>query len=475
VRGFWRWAAFVGFVALIGAVGAYATHKIRLRIEANLSQAIQMPVRIHRMTFRPRGIVLHRVGIQFPNLKGSMDHPPIVAERIQVEGSLWAIFRYGLFPSRPDPKAFSNIAVRELKLSFAGFPMVAQGNLHLGRVLLGQVEVEGWMSFRHPLLNGYLEATGPVTAPVLLGWFDGLPSGRTHFLAQLRLTHHGVELSHLELPRGWRAVGRMDVLTPPKTPSSTRWQGQLDLVGPKDRFRLEVEPKDKRTIRMSLSMHREGLPVNRMEGEVRMTRQALHLQLTFFDASVRLEGQIASEPPYPIRMVAILDQMELERLAQWFPDRMGGVKVSGRVSGQVELSGSWPHMESRGELLAEEGRFNQQRIAKMVVRFHGNGPLVTIEPSLMVKPDGSFRMEGQVDLRRMGQSDFFRAIRLSPSTRDFSWAGWQIRPTSGWQGEDDGIQMVRARGIQGSEEAMELSIRVNRDERFVGMEKRKRF
>jgi hypothetical protein len=44
------------------------------------------------------------------------------------------------------------------------------------------------------------------------------------------------------------------------------------------------------------------------------------------------------------------------------------------------------------------------------------------------------QMEGALDLRRIGQPDFFRMVKLTSVNKGVEVAGWQLRPVPGGTG-----------------------------------------
>jgi hypothetical protein len=202
------------------------------------------------------------------------------------------------------------------------------------------------------------------------------------------------------------------------------------------------------------------------------------VQAQLFQEQALLEGELGLEPPYHLAAVLRLSGLELQSVAEWFSQRLGGARIAGRVSGQVELSGTSHEILSRGELFGEEGRFNQQAIRGMKLRFHGKGPILWIESSHLVRAEGTLGMEGSVDLRRLGRPDFFQGVRLKSTGRNaVSWAGWQVGPLPGWRGDAPGVQMRRSASSasEGGEGAVGVNIQVNQDEEFVGIERRGKF
>ena len=108
----------------------------------------------------------------------------------------------------------------------------------------------------------------------------------------------------------------------------------------------------------------------------------------------------------------------------------GALPVSGRVEGWIHLQGPWRRLVSQGELFSRNGTFRQERFDLATLRFLGSGPVLKVQDSGVIFSEGALRMEGAVDLRRIGQPDFFRQIRLSSTDKSMAFSGWRVRPVS---------------------------------------------
>jgi hypothetical protein len=190
----------------------------------------------------------------------------------------------------------------------------------------------------------------------------------------------------------------------------------------------------------------------------------------------------------------------------------GGLPISGRVEGWVHLQGPWTRLVSQGELFSRNGTFRQRRFELATLRFSGLGPILQIQDSGIRFPGESMRIEGSVDLRRIGQPHFFRQVRLNSTGKSMTFGGWEVSPVSvqspggpmggpggGASGlvaqrmtEDEKVSVHLAYEVDEEirpepmthpkvevgyslSEQERLKVRLDRDENFLGVEHRKRF
>lgn len=386
---------------------------------------------------------------------------PLV-ERLQIQGPLLPLL------GRGDVKRVESITLTGVTLSVAGIPLQAQGRLFLRGGAGSVTQCDGWLSLQHPLLKGLVEISGPVTDPILLGWVEGVRSGRIYFVAQLEVAGNGVRLVRMDLPDGWSLSGTLG----------------------RNRAVLWVHPEDQIPQEMVLEWNR-------------VSPSEMDLEATFLDDQISLRGRVGLKPPYPVDLVLDLKQAQIAELAPWILPAGKVPHLAGRIQGRVNLTGNVKQALSRGEILSGRGRFNREIFNGVSLRFQGVGPILQVQNSQLSKPEGILLMEGTVDLRRLGQQNFFSQIRLSPIEKAVHWDGWQVRSLANGKPGASGLQMQRKTAQDRVEVGLDyqidsqaptdsvqkegvemnyslssderLNLRLDRDKEFVGLEHRRQF
>jgi len=210
-----------GLFLSLGAISGLALEGVKAQVERGLTQFLQTPISIRRLTLTPWKMTLHGVAFQADPESGAL----LSVDRLQISG----------------PSADRSVTVTGLTLSFAGIPLHGEGHLFLTAVsgsVLGQggssVRCEGWLAFEHPFFRGEVEVSGKASEPVLLGWLEGMNALRRHFVGQLIFAEEGVRLSQMEIQGGWSARGVIQ--RGGSLRSFLRWEG------PEGQFELRVEP-----------------------------------------------------------------------------------------------------------------------------------------------------------------------------------------------------------------------------------------
>ncbi len=436
--------AITALFLLFGGGLLLAADQARQKLEREFSQFLHVPVRIQRLTFSGRRTTLHRIRLDSAA-------SPLSIDRLQIEGSPFGKSR--------------SLTIRELNLSLAGIPLWGQGRLFLSPQSGGPPAVEGWLTFAHPWVSGRVEVAGPITEPVLLGWAGQSRFGRRHFVGRLSLADGRAELQQLEIQGGWR--GQATLLA--RTGGDSSWSGRLKLSGPDGRFDLELAPIAEGWTRAVLWAHRDGLAAQEFLLEWRVRRSQLEFRLKLFGSEAALEGEVTIRPPFPGEVRINLQDLKLRNAADWLLPGLSTQRLGGRVWGRAVLSGTQERLVSDGELSGMEGQFGLQRIDGISLRFQGVGPILQIRNSHLLGAEGPMAMEGAVDLRRIGQPDFFRMVKLTSVNPGVEVAGWQVRRGPG----GSGVQMHRAAKEDGV--PVGLSIQVDQEEKVVGLEHRSKF
>ena len=469
----------LGFLLLTVGGLALAVERGRVKLEQNLSQLLQSPVHIHRLTLSPSRLTLHQVSLR-PLGEGSGGDPQTPAlvsvDRLQIQG--WFLGRN------------SSVEVTGLSLSLAGVPLTAQGRVSLTTAPGSVARCEGWLAFEHPFISGRVELSGKVSEPILLGWLEGPEGVRRHFVAQLNVTREAITLSQAQIQGGWWASGTLNF--------SPR-RGVLQLVGLKERFELQIDPLPKAGGRFHAWMRREDQIPQELAARWILRRSYLELSANFLREQVSLNGRIYLTAPYPLDLTLDLRDMEMADLADRIFLRRRSMAISGQMDGQVRLKGPLRCLVSQGEVRGHDAKVGRGELTQAVLRFTGLGPIVKIENSQMTRPSGTVLVEGTVDVRRFGQPDFFKGLHLSSMEKALNLSGWRMSPTPGGFGlwisrnalpkqvavklayevdqevQPEPVAREKMEVAYPLSEEERLNIRLDRQEGFLGVEHRKKF
>ncbi len=469
---------------LIAAAFLIVVESGRLQMEKSLGHLLQSRIRIGRLSVSTHRLTLHRVSIQplTADLSGK-NTALLVIERLQIQGSPLRFFQ--------QQEWLKSVSVTGLTVSFAGVPLQAEGRVFLNVAPDASVRCEGWLTLQHPLLKGQIEVTGPVRQPVLLGWLEGPRVGRKHFVSQLVLSLGEVELSRMELQGGWFARGSL-------RREEMKVRGLLNVAGPEGRYELRAESLPSGGGQALFWMQLEDQIPMELTANWLAHRSNLDFQAGLNGEQVGLNGRVALRPPYPVDLSLDFKGTRMVDMARWLLPPGKIPRLEGRLEGQVRLSGPLNRIISRGEVYSRNGKFGRESFTLAALRFQGVGPVLHVQNSQFAQAGGGILLvEGAVDLRRLGQKNFFSEMRLASVDKSLTWDGWRMTPhgSSGLQmqkGEQDRMevglnfeldQSVQTEPVTRQEIELQypvssdqsLSMRMDRDGEFLGLERRKKF
>ncbi len=332
----------------------------------------------------------------------------------------------------------------------------------------------------HPFLEGRVEISGSVREPIFLGWIQG-PGGRRHFVGRLEFGPDEIRLARLDVQGGVTLSGRLM--------KGTERKGRLLLY-----LYPAAAAGGSRTTAL---WPEEQAPVGMELAWEPVSRSGLKIHGQTLDGQVSLEGRWDPKAPDPLEAALQFQEASLSELLAWVLPRKDRPRLEGWVRGRIQLNQLADRLISQGELFAQEIRFNAARFDELTLRFRGTGPWFQIQDSHMARPGEVLRMEGLLDLRRLGQPTFFKEVRLTPADKSLNWNGWKMTPLGsglqvqrqaaqdrvevGFSYEMDGQVQPEPVQREGVEVGMpiapdkRLQVRMDREGEFLGVEHRKQF
>ena len=466
----------------------------RLQLENSLSQLFNTPVHIHRIFITPRQLVLRGVSLE-ANL-------PVVIDRLQVKGDILSAVRQRSFSAWWQQGGVQSVRMTRLTFSVGGIPLQAQGSVFLTPVPVGSApRCEGWINVEHPFLTAKVEVSGTTAQPQLFGW-PKTPKGRQHhFVSQWNIDQESVRCARMDIQGGWsfraflaqeRAKGARIRRVP--------WHGLWKLHGPQEDFELDFQEVSTAGGRAVLRLKEQDQLPQEISWIWTVHRSFVDLKGDLFGEQVHWNGQVDLRAPYPMEMRLNLKGLNLSDAAAWVLSRhQVPQSLTGRVRGTVVLKGPLRRLLSRGELFSDSFNFSHHEFSRSAIRFQGIGPMLQIQNSQMTRPSGVLLVEGTLDVRRLGQPDFFSAMHLSSLEKSLSFGGWGMSSISGQSGvtlrrtnEKDRVSVgwnyqmdtdvqsepVERQGVEVGypiSSSEKVSVRLNKDEEFFGVEHRTKF
>ena len=81
-------------------------------------------------------------------------------------------------------------------------------------------------------------------------------------------------------------------------------------------------------------------------------------------------------------------------------------------------------LRSNIEMDVKKGSIATLAFESLNAHFKGEGPIITIEDSRIIRDSGYFVLAGDMDLRKMGKGSMFANLRLVGDDKAIDWDGW---------------------------------------------------
>ncbi|MBI3322125.1 MAG: hypothetical protein HYZ94_00390 [Candidatus Omnitrophica bacterium] len=445
----------------LGAVLFGGEELARAALQQALSRAFQVPVSIRRLSFSTRDITLH--GVSLSASRSAAASAPVAIRRVRIEGSPFSTLGRRLFTRSWKEETQETLTVTGLTLLIGGVPLHSDGRVTVTAGPDRPAGCEGRLTLDHPVVRGEIDISGRALHPVVYGWIEGAGAVRRRFISQFHLSAEGVGLDRMEIQGGWTAEGWVSM-----PGAGSGWKGDLHVSGPEGRrYELRLEPLSGKRLRLAAQLFREGAPPKKVSVVWKVRRSRLELDADLLGEEAKLTGVVELNPPHKLDMKLQFRQLDVQEMLECYFPGVVSSPVSGRVEGQVTLGGFTQRPVSAGELLSREGSMGPMKFDSMRLRFEGQGPLLHIHDSQIVKPKGVVSMEGTVDLRKIGQQDFFRHVRLNSTEPGVDLLGLEMSVTKDGSG---GIQLGREISPQ-----EQVNLRVQGEEEILSVEHRRKF
>jgi len=173
--------------------------------------------------------------------------------------------------------------------------------------------------------------------------------------------------------------------------------------------------------------------------------------------------------------------------------------VSGTLNTRCTFKGPMAKVHSDIHMEARKGTIATLTFESLNAHLKGEGPMITIEDSRIIRDSGYFVLAGEIDLRKIGKASMFESIRLVGDDKAINWDGWDtskvlnIRETTMKKAINDDISLDFKKFVTediidesikyGDEIQLEyklhpndsLTVMVGQDKDFVGIEHKNKF
>ncbi len=166
-----------------------------------------------------------------------------------------------------------------------------------------------------------------------------------------------------------------------------------------------------------------------LKGSYRISGETLEVSNLSLGQMFYLNGKFGLVEPHLVDAVAVTDNMNISQVLSAINAGYGS-HVSGALNSKSELKGAIKKLKTNVRLEMKKGNIGDVNFEYLSVSLKGDGPVMRIEDSRIIRESGPVVIGGEIDLRRMGKESMFENIKVLDGENTMAWDGWE---TAKWQ------------------------------------------
>ncbi|MCX5666596.1 MAG: hypothetical protein NT036_06155 [Candidatus Omnitrophica bacterium] len=166
-----------------------------------------------------------------------------------------------------------------------------------------------------------------------------------------------------------------------------------------------------------------------LKASYKISKETLEVSDLDLGHMLYLNGKFGLREPHIIDMVAVTDNMNMPQVLSVINAGYGSY-VSGSMNSKSELKGTVNNLKTNIHFEMRKGRIGEVNFDYLSVSLKGDGPMMRIEDSRVMRESGPVVLGGEIDLRRIGKESIFENIKVLNGENTMAWDGWE---TAKWQ------------------------------------------
>lgn len=142
-----------------------------------------------------------------------------------------------------------------------------------------------------------------------------------------------------------------------------------------------------------------------------------------------INGKFGLKEPYLIDAVAVTDNVNLNQALCIFNPRYTSF-LGGTMNSKWEFKGPAANIRSKVHLEVRKGAISEMNFDFLNATLKGDGPMVRIEDSRIMRESGYLILAGEMDMRKVGKDSLFENIKITDGEKAIMWDSWD---TAKWQ------------------------------------------
>ncbi len=166
-----------------------------------------------------------------------------------------------------------------------------------------------------------------------------------------------------------------------------------------------------------------------LKASYRISKEALEISGLDLGHMFYLNGKVGLSEPYLMDMVAVTDNMNMPQVLSSINPSYGSY-FSGNMNSKTELKGPIKNLKTDIRLDMRKARIGELNFEYLSLSLKGEGHIMRIEDSRIMRESGPVVLGGEIDLRRIGKESIFEYVKVLDGENTIVWDGWE---TAKWQ------------------------------------------
>lgn len=166
-------------------------------------------------------------------------------------------------------------------------------------------------------------------------------------------------------------------------------------------------------------------PFNEIDANFVICDKSLKITSLTLGEDYFLSGFVNLYNPYQMDFTLDIKDGDLSQLLL-VPDAESESKVSGKITGQVRTSGSLDNLNTVVKLKCGKGNLGNLDYESMNINLSGQGSLLKVSDSRILRKQGYIDLSGEVDLKSLWSQEPAKGLKWSCGNEAIIWEGWDI-------------------------------------------------
>jgi len=171
-------------------------------------------------------------------------------------------------------------------------------------------------------------------------------------------------------------------------------------------------------------------PFDEVEASCWIDRDVVRLTYAQIGDSISATGALSLKVPHKAFFKVLFNDFDIKRFL--FISKEGAAPIaSGSMSGEIFTQGSIGDLKTKVHFEATGGHIGTIVYENMLLNLKGDGPVLELYDSRLVREDSFLTLDGSIDMSKMGADGFFDDLVINTDPNTIIWNGWDIQKAIG--------------------------------------------